>query len=106
MAEGGGPSGALVTAAPLDGAGAGAEADGAAGAAEAADAAGGHEGPDGRRLVGPVDAVNRLAEIKRARSERVGLAASHEARQIRLTHDHLFGRGPVGPFRHPCDPFG
>ena len=39
MAEGGGPSGALVTAAPLDGAGAGAEADGAAGAAEAAAAA-------------------------------------------------------------------
>jgi hypothetical protein len=37
MAEGGGPSGALVTAPPLDGAGAG--ADGAAGAAEAEAAA-------------------------------------------------------------------
>jgi hypothetical protein len=32
------------------------------------DAARGHEGPDRRRLIGAVDAVNRLTEIKRERA--------------------------------------
>src|SRR5262249_56382107 len=66
-----------------------------------ANAARGHEGPDGRGLIGAVDAVHGLAEIERARTERVGLAAGHEARQIGLAHDHLLRRSPIGPFRHP-----
>ena len=64
------------------------------------DAARRHEGADGRGLVGPVDAVQRLTEVKRARAERVAVAACHEARQIRLAVDHLFRRMPVRPLRH------
>src|SRR5262249_975241 len=58
------------------------------------------EGADGRRLIGAVDAVNRLAEIERARTERIAIAAGHEARQIGLALDHFFRRMPIGPFRH------
>src|SRR5262249_41911491 len=65
------------------------------------DATRGHEGADGRGLIGAVDAIRRLAKIERARAERVGLAAGHEARQIGLAHDHLLRRSPIGPFRHP-----
>src|SRR5262245_55200486 len=65
------------------------------------DAARGHEGADGRGLIGAVDAVHRLPEIESARAERVGLAASHEARQIRLAYDHLLRRIPIRPLRHP-----
>jgi hypothetical protein len=50
-----------------------------------------------------VDAICRFSKIERARAERVGLAASHEARQIGLAHDHLLRRIPIGPLRHPCD---
>src|SRR5580693_8771219 len=38
------------------------------------DAARRHEAPDGRRLVGAVDPVLRLAEVERARTERVAFA--------------------------------
>src|SRR5262249_21703220 len=68
------------------------------------DAARGHEGADGRGLIGAVDAVHRLPEIESARAERVGLAASHEARQIRLAYDHLLRRIPIRQPRSaaPC----
>ena len=61
---------------------------------------------DGRRLVGAVDAVQRLAEIKSARAERIARAARHHARQIRLALDHLGRRMPVRPFRHLADALG
>src|SRR5690606_4725067 len=60
---------------------------------------------DGRRLVGAVDAVERLAEIERARAERVAGAAGHHARQVRLALDHLGRREPIRPFLHPRDAF-
>ena len=50
------------------------------------------------RLVGAVDAVDRLAEIERARAHRIARAAGHEARQVGLALDHLRRRPPVGPF--------
>src|SRR5690606_2665722 len=40
----------------------------------------------------------RRAQIHRARTERVFKAASHEARQIRATAQHLRGRRPARPF--------
>ena len=58
---------------------------------------------DGLRLVGAVDAVDRGAEIERARAHRIARTARHEARQIRLALDHLRRRRPVGPFRLPGD---
>src|SRR5262249_18570980 len=63
----------------------------------------GDEGADGGGVMGAVDAVHRLAEIERARTERIGLAACHEARQIGLAHDHLLRRIPIRPLRHPRD---
>src|SRR3954447_12996087 len=48
---------------------------------EQADAARGYEGADGRRLVGAVDAVDRLAEIERPRTQRITGTARHEAGQ-------------------------
>src|SRR4029453_17810530 len=56
-----------------------------------------------RRLVGAVDTVNRFAEVKRARAERIARAAGHETGQIRLTVHHLVGRRPVRPFGHLAD---
>src|SRR3569623_2423860 len=60
--------------------------------------AGRHGSADGLRLVGAVDAIHCGAEIKRARPHRIAGPARHEARQIRLTLDHLRRRRPVGPF--------
>src|SRR6266536_6641967 len=55
--------------------------------------------PDGLRLIGAVDAVDRVAEIKRARPELIARPPGHEPRQIRLAVDHLRRRNPIGPFR-------
>src|SRR5205823_13456878 len=52
---------------------------------------------DGRRRVGTVAAVERAAEIHGARAERIGLAAGHEARQIRRAGNHLGWRRPIRP---------
>ena len=41
-----------------------------------------------------------------ARAERIGLAASHEPRQVRLARDHLLWREPVRPFFHAADALG
>src|SRR3954447_20492566 len=65
------------------------------------DAARGDEGPDGGRLIGAVNAIDGITEIKRARAERVAVAAGHEARKVGLAFDHLLRRIPVGPFRLP-----
>ena len=65
------------------------------------DAARGYEGPDGGRLIGAVNAINGVTEIKRARAERVTIAAGHEARKVRLALDHLLRWIPIGPFRLP-----
>src|SRR5262245_33387681 len=51
------------------------------------------------RLVGAVDAVDGVAEVERARAQRVAGAAGHEAGQVRLARNHLGRWGPVGPFR-------
>src|SRR5262245_49087689 len=56
-----------------------------------------HRRTDGLRLVGAVDAIDRAAEIERARAERIGGATCHPARQIRLPVDHLRWRRPVRP---------
>jgi hypothetical protein len=65
------------------------------------DAARGDEGPDSGRLIGAVNAINGVAKIKRARAERVTIAAGHEARKVRLALDHLLRWIPIGPFRLP-----
>ena len=62
-----------------------------------ADAARGDELADRRGLVGAVDAIDGGAEIHRARAQRIARAAGHEARQIRLTLDHLGRRMPIRP---------
>src|SRR6185437_934219 len=53
---------------------------------------------DGRRLVGAVYAVERVAEIHGARAERITVPTRHDARQIGLALDHLRRREPVRPF--------
>ena len=53
-----------------------------------------------------MDAVHRAAQIKRARAERIGRAASDEARQIGLAVDHLRRRSPVRPLGLALDAFG
>src|SRR6185437_10481366 len=70
------------------------------------DAARRYEGADGRGLVSAVDAIERVAEIERARAKRIALATGHEARQVRLTLDHFLGRKPVRPFLHAADALG
>ena len=69
-------------------------------------AAGGHEAADSGRLIGAVDAVFSIAQIHRARTERIGLAPGHEAWQVRLARDHLLWRQPVGPLFHTADALG
>src|SRR5262249_5515677 len=69
------------------------------------DAARGYESPDGRGLVRAVDAVERVAQEKRAGAEGVAPASGHKTRQIGLAFDHLFGWIPIGPFRQPGNPF-
>ena len=69
-------------------------------------AARGHEAADGRWLIGAVDPVFGVAEIHRARPERIGFTAGHEARQVRLARNHLLGREPVRPFFHAADVLG
>src|SRR5262245_54846425 len=62
-----------------------------------ADAARGHRGADRPRLVGAMNAIERRAEIERARAERIFRAASHVGRQIRAAPEHLRWRTPVRP---------
>src|SRR5258707_14507120 len=62
------------------------------------EATGRDRGADRIRPVGAVDAIDGGAEIHRAGAERVAGSAGHEARQIRLTGDHLRRRRPVRPF--------
>src|SRR5690242_9993330 len=69
------------------------------------DAARRNEVADGRGLIGAVNAIHGVAEIERARAERVAFAAGHEARQIRLPLDHFLRRMPVRPFAHVFDTF-
>src|SRR5439155_13781057 len=57
-------------------------------------------------LVGAVNAIECLAEIKRARAKRIAFTTSHEARQIGLTLDHLGGRMPIRPLGHAGDFLG
>src|ERR1700678_3866867 len=54
-----------------------------------ANAARGDERADGRGLIGAVDAIERVAKIESARTERIALAARHEARQVGLAVDHF-----------------
>src|SRR4029079_19310310 len=72
---------------------------------EKANAARGYERANRRRLVGTVNSIERIAEIKRAGAKRITGTPRHHARQIRLTLDHLRGREPVRPFFHPGDAF-
>ena len=53
----------------------------------------GHKRADGRRLIGAVDAINGVAEIKCARAERVARTTRHETRQVGLAVNHLFSFG-------------
>src|SRR5919106_3482802 len=62
-----------------------------------------HRGADGLRLVGAMNAVDRAAEIQRARAERIAGSAGHPARQIGLALYHLLGRRPVRPFLLAAD---
>ena len=54
--------------------------------------------PDGRGIIGAVDAIHRAAQIHGAGAERVAGAAGHETRQVGLALDHLGRRSPVRPF--------
>src|SRR5580704_6558895 len=60
---------------------------------------------DGRRLIGPVDPIDRVTEIEGPSAERIGFAPGHEAWQIGLAHDHLLRRSPIWPLQHPRDSF-
>src|SRR5271156_2814566 len=62
-----------------------------------AETAGGDLGADRIRPVGAVNAIDRGAEIHRARAERIARATGHEARQIGLAFDHFRRRHPVRP---------
>ncbi len=53
-----------------------------------------------------MNAIKRLAQIERARAERIGRATRHEAGQIGLALDHFLRRMPVRPFRHLADALG
>src|ERR1700690_2962461 len=68
-----------------------------------ADAAGRDVVADGPGLVRAVDAVERRAEIHRARAERIVRAAGHEMRQTGLALEHFLRRGPIRPFLHGGD---
>ena len=62
------------------------------------DAAAGNMLSNGGWIVGSMDSIDRLAQVHRARTQRVADAAGHKARQIGLAHNH-FGRGsPIRPF--------
>src|SRR5581483_7275322 len=62
----------------------------------------GHRRSDRPGLVGAVNPINRSANVKRARAQRIARATRHEARQIRLTSNHLGGWRPVRPFGLPA----
>src|SRR5947209_7001116 len=62
-----------------------------------ADAARGHLGADGPWLVRAVDAIERGAEIHRARAGWVLRAADHAARQVGAALEHFGRRRPVRP---------
>src|SRR5262245_44219592 len=57
-----------------------------------------HRRPDRLRRIGPVQPVDRGAEIEGARAHRIAGTTGHEARQIGLALDHLGRRGPIRPF--------
>src|SRR5438477_5021789 len=59
--------------------------------------------PDGLRLIGAVNAVDRVAEVECARAERVARTAGHEPRQIWLALDHFRRRDPIRPLRFARD---
>src|SRR3954467_14541761 len=69
-----------------------------------AEAARGYRLADRLRLVGAVDAVERRAQIHRARAERILDAALHVTRQVRPARQHLRRRRPVRPFLLGGDP--
>src|SRR5215470_16132438 len=58
-----------------------------------------HGMADRLRLVGAMDAVDRVAEIHRAGAERVARTTCHPTRQVGLARNHFRRRCPVGPFR-------
>src|SRR3974390_3793999 len=70
---------------------------------EQPDATRGNGLPDRRGLVGAVDAIERVAEIERARAERIAPVTPPTARQIGLALNHLRRREPVRPFLHARD---
>src|SRR5262249_36211794 len=53
---------------------------------------------DGARIIGAVDAIFGIAEIKRPRSQRIAGTAADPARQIGLARHHLRRRDPIRPF--------
>src|SRR5438105_547044 len=48
---------------------------------------------DRLRLIGAVDPVDGAAKVERSRPHRIARTARHEARQVRLSLDHLRWRG-------------
>src|SRR5262249_14751150 len=56
-----------------------------------------YEAADRLGRVGAVNTVDGVAEIHRARAERIARTARHEARQIGLALDHLRRRRPIRP---------
>src|SRR6201988_5279375 len=62
------------------------------------DATGRDRGADGPWLVGAVNAIERRAEIHRARAEWIFRPAFHVTRQIRPSLEHFRWRCPGRPF--------
>src|SRR5262249_62216947 len=62
-----------------------------------------HRLPDRLGLVRAVDAVERGAEIERARAERIVRTARHMAREVGPAPQHLRGRRPGRPFALGAD---
>jgi hypothetical protein len=55
--------------------------------------------PYGLWLIGAVDSIYRLSEIKGSSAELVTRATRHEPRQIGLSGDHFWWWGPIRPLR-------
>ena len=56
------------------------------------------------RLVGAVDAVERVAKVKRPSPQADCSIRRHETRQMGIAFQHLWWRTPIRPFRHAADP--